>query len=390
MNSGKYVLSQIMEFIPRFQFNQCVDRYAGHQGVRSFSCSDQFLALSFGQLSHRESLRDVVNCLNSQQEKLYHLGFSSQVKLPTLARANEKRDWRIYRDFAQILIKKARQLYLDDQNFTMELEGACYVIDATVIELCLSVFPWAKLKTIRAGVKVNLQMDLKGNIPVFFRITNAKRHDMNFLDEIEVEPSAHYILDRGYLNFKKLYRLHQLGAFFVIRSFKNLGFRRVYSNPKNRENDICCDQIIKLTHWLSSKKYPEKLRRIKVYDQETARYFVFLTNDFNLTAESIAELYRNRWQIELFFKWMKQHLKIKTFWGYSENAVKTQICIAICAYLLVVIAKKRLKIDQSLYEILQILNVTLLTKNPLESLFSEHELQDFSDSNEKQASLWDY
>jgi hypothetical protein len=278
---------------------------------------------------------------------------------------------------------------MGDDSFNLELNGACYVIDASVIELCLNLFPWAKLKTVRSGVKLHLQMDLDGNIPTFFEITNAKKHDISFLDLIEIELGAYYVLDRGYIDFERLYRINQAEAFFVIRAKTDLGFKRLYSNEKQRGKGICCDQVIKLNHWQSSRKYLEKLRRVKFFDQEGQRYFTYLTNDFNLSAEKVVDLYKHRWEIELFFKWIKQHLKIKAFWGFSENAVKIQICIAICTYLVVAIMKKQLKIDRNLYEILQILNVSVLTKSSMVELFSDSGLQNPFGDNKKQACLWD-
>lgn len=299
MNQGKFVLPQIMEFIPKFQFNQCVEKYKGNHRVKSLSCYDQFLAMMFGQLSHQDSLRGVVICLQSQRESLYHLGFSNDIFLPTLAKANEKRNWEIYQELAQILIKQARELYFNDEEFKLNLDGACYVIDASVIDLCLSLFPWAKLKTIRAGVKLNLQMDLKGNLPKFFDIVNAREHDVNFLDRIEIESGAHYIMDRGYLDYQRLYKIHQADAFFVTRLKKNSKFKRIYSNKitkQDKENGIRCDQIIKLTAKLSAKRYPEKLRRINFFDKLNHKYYDFVTNDFNLSAQTIANLYKYRWQ----------------------------------------------------------------------------------------------
>ena len=390
MHQGKFVLSQLMEVLPRYHFSKCVDRYRGHYRARSFSCYDQFLSLAFGQLSHRESLRDIVNCLNSQKRFLHHLGFSGEISRSTLADANEKRNWKIYRDFAQILIQEARILYGDDKDFDLELTGACYVIDSSIIEMCLNVFPWAKLKTVRAAIKLNLQLDLNGNIPRFFELTKATKHDLDFLDILEIENDAYYILDRGYTDFERLYAINTAGAFFVIRAKNDLVFRRLYSNRIDKNSGVCCDQIVTLTAYWIVKKYPEKLRRVKYFDKETGRYFVYLTNDFNLPAKTIADLYKYRWQIELFFKWIKQHLKIKAFWGYSENAVKTQICIAICTYLIVAISRKKLGIERNLYEILQILNVTLLTKNPINTLLLETELQFTDDQSPKQACLFEF
>ena len=390
MNQGKYVLSQVMEFVPYHQFNECVKKHKGHYRVRSFTCWEQFLSMAFGQLTYRESLRDVVVCLRAQNQKLYHLGFRSQISRPTLARMNEKRDWRIYRDFAQILIQKARGLYCGDKEFNLNLDGACYIIDSSTIELCLNVFKWAKLIKARAAVRLHLMLDLNGNIPAFFHITSGKVHDINFLDMIELETGAYYIMDRGYVDFERLFIIHQLGAFFVTRAKKNFAFRRLYSNKIDKARGIRCDQVIRLSNYQAAKKYPDKLRRIKYFDKETRKYFVFLTNDFNLEAGKIADLYKHRWQIELFFKWIKQHLKIKSFWGYSANAVKTQICIAICSYLVVAIIKKKLNIDRNLYEILQILSVSPFDKTRLDKLLSETELQNLQEHSQKQANLWGF
>lgn len=387
MNQGKYVFSQVMELVPYYQFNQCVKKYKGHYCIKSFTCWEQFLAMAFGQLTYRESLRDVVICLRAQKSKLYHLGFSSLIAKSTLARANEKRDWRIYRDFAQILINKARKLYCDDKEFNLDLEGAVYVIDSTIIELCLNVFKWARLIKARAAVKLHLMLDLNGNIPTFFDITSGKVHDLEFLDMIELEAGAYYIMDRGYVDFGRLFKIHEAGAFFIVRGKKDFVFKRLYSNKVDKTIGLRCDQIIKLTHHQSIKKYPDKLRRIKYFDQEDNKYLVFLTNDFNLEAKVITDLYKHRWQVELFFKWIKQHLKIKAFWGYSANAVKTPICIAICTYLIVAIIKKKLNIDRNLYEILQILSVSTFDKSRLTKLISEAKLEKFEGLFEKQAKL---
>jgi len=280
MNQGKYVFSQIMEFIPYYQFIECVKKYNGHYRLRGLTCWEQFLAMAFGQLSYRESLRDVVVCLRAQKSKLYHLGFSSLIAKTTLARANEKRDWRIYRDFAQILIEQARKLYVDDKEFNLNLDGACYAIDSSTIELCLNVYKWARLIKARAAVRLHLQMDLNGNIPAFFHITSGKVHDINFLDIIDIEPGARYIMDRGYLDFSRLNRVHRAGAFFITRAKSNFAFKRLYSNKIDKTSGIRCDQVIKLTSYQTAKKYPDKLRRIKYFDKETKKYFVFLTNDF--------------------------------------------------------------------------------------------------------------
>lgn len=388
MNQGKYVFSQIMEHVPYYQFNQCVKRYNGDRRARKFSCHDQFLVMAFGQLTYRESLRDAVICLGSQRRKLYHLGFSSTtVTKTTLARVNENRDWRIFRDLAKVLIGTAKKLYTDNKGLDLDLEGAVYAIDSSTIELCLNVFKWARLVKVRASVKLHLGLDLQGNIPSFFDITTGKVHDLNFLDDVIFEAGSYYIMDRGYIDFERLYQINQSGAFFVIRAKKNFAFKRIYSNRVDKSTGIRCDQVGRLANAQMKKKYPDKLRRIKYYDEETDKYFVFLTNNMDIKAEVVAQLYKYRWQIELFFKWIKQHLKIKAFWGYSENAVKTQICIAICIYLLVAIIKKRLGIDRNLYEILQILSVSQLDKTPINTLLSEFDLATQSDQAQNQPSL---
>ncbi len=375
MYTGRYIFSQILDFIPRYQFQKCVDKYQGDLRIRSFKCWDQLLAMIFGQLTFRESLRSIVICLSIQKNKLYHLGFNSTVARKTLLDANEKRDWRIYQNFALILIKEARTLYVGDNKFISQLNGTVYALDSSTIDLCLSVFKWAKFRKKKAAIKLHTVIDLQGNIPTFIHITDGKVHDVNVLDILEIEVGAYYVVDRGYFDFKRLYEIHKTPAFFIIRAKKNTKVRRIYSRVKDKSEGIVCDQIVKFSGYKASKNYPEKLRRIKYHDQEKEKYYVFLTNNFDLDAKSVANLYRQRWQIELFFKWIKQHLKVKVFWGYSENAVKTQIWIAICAYLVVAIMKKRLKIKQNLYKILQILSVSIFEKNQLTSLFQEDELQ---------------
>jgi hypothetical protein len=390
MHQGQYVFSQIMDSVSRHDFNQCVLRYGGEHRVKQFTCWEQFLSMSFGQLSFRESLRDIVVCLGAQRQKLYHLGFHIPVMLPTLARANEKRDWRIYRDYAEVLIKEARHLYIDDASAILDLDGAIYAIDSTTIELCLNIFPWARLKKKRASIKLNIGLELKGNIPAFFDISSGKEHDVHFMDRIEYEMGSYYVMDRGYVDFKRLYVLHHVGAFFVTRAKDNMVFRRLYSNIVDKTTGVKCDQAIMLTGINTAKFYPEKLRRIKYVDRETKQVYVFLTNQFDVSAEMIAELYKNRWQVELFFKWIKQHLSVKSFWGRSANAVKTQICIALCAYLLVAIMKKKLRITRNSYEILQILSVSLFDKTPMITLVSEFVLQEPESNTQKQAMLWGY
>jgi hypothetical protein len=388
MNQGQYVFSQIMEQVVRYQFNQCVHKYHGERGVRKLSCWEQFLAMAFGQLAFRHSLRDIVVCLNAQRDKLYHLGFKSPVYLPTLAKANEKRDWRIYRDYTQILITEARKLYAKDKVFNLNLDGTVYVIDSTIIELCLNLFSWARLKKVRAAVKLNLALELKGNIPAFFEISSGKTHDINFLDSLTFEVGAYYIMDRGYTDFNRLHDIHEAKSLFIIRAKDNFAFNRLYSSPTDRETGIICDQVVRPRSYWPSRRYPEKLRRIKYHDQDTATTYVFLTNDFNLPALTVAMLYKYRWQIELFFKWIKQHLSIESFWGRSENAVKTQICIALCAYLLVAILKKKVSINRNSYEILQILSVSLFDKTPVFKLVSEYSYAFAQPRSQKQPYLW--
>ncbi len=369
MNIGRTVFSQIMDFIPSFQFRQCVDRYNGNYKVITFTCLDQFLCMAFAQLTYRESLRDIEACLRVAKPKLYHMGIRSNVSRNTLAHANENRDWRIYADFAQVLIKIARELYANE-DFGLELENAVYAFDSTTIDLCLSVFPWAKFRKNKAAVKLHTLLDLRGNIPVVISITNGKIHDVNALDDLIFEPGAIYIFDKAYIDFARLFRMHQSLAFFVTRAKSNFVFKRLYSQPVDKSTGVRADQIIMVTGFYTLLDYPEKLRRIRYYDVETRKRFVFLTNNFTLPAIVIAKLYKCRWQVELFFKWIKQHLRIKAFYGTSENALKTQIWIAISVYVLVAIVKKRLKLDRSLYTILQILSVTMFEKTAILQVLS--------------------
>lgn len=362
MNSGKTIFSQITDYIPIKKFNRCVVRYNGNYKVRSFTCYDQFLCMAFAQSKYRESLRDIECCLRAVHEKLYHIGIRGKVSRSTLSDANENRDWQIYRDFAQILIQEARSLYVDD-DFGLELDETVYALDASTIDLCLSSFPWAKFRKTKGAVKLHTLLDLRGNIPSFISITDGKVHDVNILDELEPEPGAIYIMDRGYLDFKRLYELHQSGAFFIIRSKSNTGVKRIYSHPVDKSIGLKCDQTIELTGVKTKEYYPDRLRRIKVYDDKNDNTLVFLTNNFKLPAKIISELYRCRWQVELFFKWIKQHLRIKKFYGTSENAVKTQIWIAVSVYVLVAIIKKRLRLtEMSLYTLLQIFSISLFEK----------------------------
>lgn len=390
MNQGKYVFAQIVDFVPRYEFDNCVRSYKGNLKIRILTCRDQFLAMMFGQLANLKSFRGIVICLNAHHKKLYHLGFGTKkLILSTLTRANEKRDWRIYRDLAQILIEKTRKLYLNSNNFSIDLEGIPYVLDSTIIKLSLGLFKWAKFKKETSAVKIHAQLDLRGNIPSFFLITEAKIHDVNMLDILEFEKGAYYIMDRGFIDFKRLYRIHQKKSFFIIRSKSSTSFIRLYSQKTDKGSGIRCDQIIKFKQFYAMKDYPEKLRRIKYYDKETDHYYTYLTNNFDLDAKIIADLYKHRWQIELFFKWIKQHLHIGTFWGHSANAVKIQICIAISTFLVIAIVKKELKIERDLYEILQILSVSQFEKTSINTLVSESD-HILNDQVQKQACLFDF
>jgi len=364
MNSGKTIFAQLMDFLPIYEFHQCVERYHGHYKMKSFSCWDQFLCMAFAQLTYRESLRDIEACLRSAQRKLYHMGIRSKVSRNTLAHANQVRDWRIYADFAQILIARARRLYAND-SFGVELNQTAYALDSTTIDLCLSLFPWAKFRAHKGAVKLHTLLDLRGSIPSLLIITHGKVHDVHILDQLIFEPGAFYIIDRGYLDFDRLYAIHQASAFYVIRAKSNFRFKRLYSRPVDKFSGVQSDQIIVLEGFYSHKAYPDKLRRVRYFDAEQNKRLTFLTNNFTLTALTIAELFRCRWQIELFFKWIKQHLRIKAFYGTTENAVKTQIWIAIAVYVLVAIVKKQLHLELSLYTILQILSVTLFEKTPI-------------------------
>jgi hypothetical protein len=369
MHQGQIVFSQLMEFVPQHAFRKCVNRYQGNYRMRSFSCYDQFLCMAFAQLTFRESLRDIECCLGALEEKLYHAGFRGQVSRSTLADANENRDWRIYADFAQLLIHQARTLYLKE-DFGVQLNETVYALDSSTIDLCLSLFPWARFRKTKAGIKLHTLLDLRGSIPAFIAITEAKLHDVNILDALVPEPGAIYVMDRGYLDFERLYAFHQAPAFFVIRSKSNTDLRRLYSNPVDKDSGVRCDQIVALGGFYTHQSYPDKLRRIKFYDAQRDKRLTFLTNQFTLPAATIADLYRCRWQVETFFKWIKQHLRIKAFYGTSENAVKTQIWIAVAVYVLVAIVKKRMQIGLSLYTILQILSLTLFEKTPLYQAFA--------------------
>jgi len=388
MNQGQTIFSQVIDFLPKKKFCQCVNRYYGNHRTRSFTCYDQFLCMTFAQLTYRESLRDIECCLRAMQEKLYHIGIRGKVSRSTLADANENRDWRIYSDFAQILIHEARRLYIDD-DFGLELKDTVYALDSSTIDLCLSTFPWARFRKTKAAVKLHTLLDLRGDIPTFIWITDGKVHDVNVLDHLIPEPGAIYIMDRAYLDFLRLYQLHQSSAVFVIRSKTNTKLRRLYSHAVDKATGVRCDQTVVPTGFYSKKDYPEKLRRIKYYDAEKGRSFVFLTNQFLLPAVTIAELYRYRWRVEIFFKWIKQHLRIKKFFGTSENAVKTQIWIAISAYVLVAIMKKLLKIDLSLYTILQILSISLFEKKMIYQVLTETSYRNEITIPDKQLKLFE-
>ena len=369
MNMGKTLFAQIMEFIPWTSLARIVARYGGDSGVRSLSCPEQFRAMAFAQLTYRESLRDIETCLLANQAKLYSMGFRSPVRRSTLADANEGRDWHIWADLAALLIKRARKLYCND-SFGIELSNTVYALDATTIDLCLSLFPWAPFRKTKAAVRLHTLLDLRGNIPAFIHISDGKTHEVNVLDMLAFEAGAFYIMDRGYLDFARLYALHQAGSFFVTRAKRGMDARRLYSMPTDRSSGIICDQRIRLNGFYIAQDYPEQLRRIRFKDPESGKTLVFLTNNTALPALTIAALYKSRWQVELFFKWIKQHLRIKRFIGNSENAVKTQIWCAVATYVLIAIVKKELQLNASLYSLLQILSVSVFEKTPLHQALS--------------------
>jgi hypothetical protein len=388
MNQGQSVFAQIVAFLSHNEFHRCVQRYDGDRSIRQFSCWDQFLAMAFAQLTYRESLRDIEVCLAAHDKKLYHSGFRGPVKRSTLADANEKRDWRIYADFAQELIHIARPLYADT-DLGLDLDATVYALDATTIDLCLSLFPWARFRRAKGAVKLHTMIDLQGAIPVFIDITEGKVHDVNVLDILIPEPGSYIVMDRGYLDFERLYRLHQSLSFFVIRAKRNLQCQRRYSHPVDKSTGVRSDQTIMLTGPKSSDLYPDPLRRISYYSAEMDKRLVFLTNDFSVPSETVAAIYRYRWQVELFFKWIKQHLRIKRFYGTSENSVKTQIWIAVSVYVLVTIIKKRLGLEQSLYTILQVLSLTLFEKTPISCMFARAEEQTEISDASNQLQLFD-
>jgi IS4 transposase len=381
MNNGKTVFAQIMEFLPVYQFQKRVDKYNGDGRVRNFTCLDQYYCMAFAQLTYRESLRDIDSCLNAMRGKLYHMGIRGPVRKSTIADANESRDWRIYAEFAQILIVKARSLYVDE-DFGLELDNTVYAFDSTTIDLCLNLFPWARFRKTKAAVKMHTLLDIRGSIPAFISITDGSVHDVNVLDDLMLEPGAFYLIDRGYLDFKRLYRINTAQAFFFTMAKSNTKVRRLYSRPVDKSTGLRSDQTVMLSVQKSSKDYPEKLRRIVYFDEETGKRLTFLTNNFELPALTVAKLYKLRWRVELFFKWIKQHLRIKSFYGQSPNAVRTQIWIAISVYVLVAILKKELRLEHhSLYNILQVFSVSIFEKVPINQLFTDIEQQNKETDN---------
>ena len=388
MNPGPLVFAQVTKHLPLTTFRRCVARYGGTHKVKSFSCLDQYLSMAFAQLTFRESLRDIEACLRAQAGKLYPMGIKSRVSRSTLADANESRDWRIYADFAQSLIAIARRLYATEP-FGVDLKDTVYALDASTIDLCLSVFPWAPFRSTKAAIKLHTLLDLRGNIPSFLHISDGKLHDVNVLDLLLPEPGAFYIMDRGYIDFDRLFQLHEAKSFFVTRAKSNLKAQRRYSHPVDRSTGLICDQTIVLTGFYSKQDFDTPLRRVRFKDPATGKRLVFLTNNFILPAFTITELYRCRWQVELFFKWIKQHLRIKVFFGTSENAVKTQIWIAVSVYVLVAIVKKRLNLSASLYEILQILSLTMFERIPLDQLLSKIVTENINSASPNQLNLFD-
>lgn len=388
MHAGQLVFSQMMDFLPWRRFDTCVRRYRGDRKIKSFPCSEHLRVMAFAQLTYRESLRDIETCLRAVQPKLYHMGLRGGVSRNNLANADQQRDWRIYADFAQVLIAETRTLYADI-DLGLDLDATVYALDASTIDLCLSLFPWAKFRRAKGAVKIHTLLNLQGNIPDFILISDGKLHDVNVLDHVVPTPGAYYVMDRGYLDFARLHQLHQARAYFVTRAKKNFKFKRRYSHEIDKATGVHCDQTIVLETFYSLQGYPEPLRRIRYYDESLDKRLVLLTNDFDLPAVTVAALYKSRWQIELFFKWIKQHLRIKAFYGTNQNAVKAQIWIAVSVYLLVAIVKKRLGIPSSLYTILQILSVSIFEKTPLVKLFSEADYNNPPPADPKQLLLFE-
>lgn len=389
MNIGKTVFAQLMSFLPTYEFNKCVEKYKGNHRVRNFTCKEHFYVMGFAQLTYRESLRDIESCLTAFSNKLYHSGIKQPVPKSTLAEANESRDWRIYADYAQVLIKEARHLYEKDNEFKLDVKNMVYALDSSTIDLCLSLFPWAKFRKNKGAVKMHTLLDLRGSIPTFVHLTDGLCHDVNVMEHIVVEPGAIYVMDKGYVDFFRFYTIiHEQRAFFVTRAKDNMAARRVYSRKVDKTTGLKYDQSIKLTGFYIKKDYPDYLRRIKYQDAETGKIYVFLTNNLELPALTIAQLYKERWKIELFFKWIKQHLRIKAFYGTSRNAVYTQIRIAICMYLLVSIVKKKMKLEPPLYTLLQIFSLTLFEKMPINELFINTNYNLTSPNSSNQLNIW--
>lgn len=389
MFQGTYVFSQVMSLVSHKQFQTLVRRHKGDYKVKDFSCWKQFLCMAFGQLTHRESLSDTIICLRANAGKMYHLGIGEVVAKSTLSKANENRSFLIYQELAKLLIGQAKQLYLGDSDLEVELRNNVFAIDSTTLDLCLSTFHWASFRSTKGGIKLHTQLDLKTSIPEFILFSTASVHDVNALDVLSFEPDSFYVLDKGYIDYRRLYRIHLSGAFFITRAKENMSFRRLYSHAADKAAGVLCDQTIRPNGYQGARDYPEKLRRIKFWDEQAGKVLVFLTNDFHLKAADVAQLYKHRWKIELFFKWIKQHLKIKSFWGHSENAVKTQVWIAVSVYVLVAIAKKKFMLRHSLYEILQILSISIFERMPINQLFQQTQLQYSKEQNHNQLKMFD-
>ena len=388
MNQGKYVFAQLTEFLPHRIFDRCVEHYSGNQRVRHFTCWNQMMCMMFGQLSGRESLSDLIIGVTAHRSKSYHLGLGRRITKSNLAKANKNRDWRIYAEFAYCLIEEARKTCMPDKDFAVAFDGSVFAFDSTTIDLCLNIFWWAPFRKNKAGIKLNTLFDVKTSIPSFIHVSDALTHDVNILDYLDYEKGSFYVFDRGYVDFSRLYRIHDEKAFFIVRAKRNLKFKRRYTNKNDYKSNICSDQTGTLITIKSKSDYPDKIRRVRFYDEENNQYIVVLTNNFELTAEEIAQLFRYRWKIELFFRWIKQHLKIKTFWGTTQNAVKTQVYIAIITYTLVSIIKSKLKLERTTYEILQILSFSLIDKTPINELLTKLYYQNVKEPNSNQLSIF--